>query len=183
MPLVSDEVIDLFNQFGDLTYGENVTQREHALQCAYLARESDAPDSLILAALLHDIGHLLAGTDYKAAHLEDDRHEWLGDRWIQQHYGPEVSEPVRLHVDAKRYICSKEPEYLDFLSEASRISLELQGGPMSEAETLEFEQNPWFQDAVRLRRWDDEGKQDVVVPTLESYVNLINGMSTIQKTP
>lgn len=173
---VSEEVRHLFAERGELKYGEDVTQLEHALQCAYLAREEGASDELIVAALLHDIGHLLYGTDNAAEHGEDDAHERLGERWLRDYYGPEVTEPIRLHVAAKRYLCATNPDYLENLSAASRKSLELQGGPMNAEEVAEFESNPWFKEAIRLRAWDDEGKKMVEVPTLETYFPLVDNL-------
>lgn len=139
--------------------GEDVTQLQHALQCAQLAEDEGASPALITAALLHDIGHMLEEDFEDApAHDEDRRHEDLGDAFLSKWFGPDVTEPVRLHVDAKRYLCAVEPDYFDSLSPMSRHSLMLQGGPMSETEVAEFEAGPYAQDAVRLRRWDDRGK-------------------------
>jgi len=151
---------DMVGQNGSALYGgEAVTQLQHALQCAQLAEEDGASPALITAALLHDVGHLLEG-DFEDApeHGEDRRHEELGDAFLSKWFGPEVTEPVRLHVAAKRYLCAVEPGYFDALSPMSKHTLMLQGGPMSDAEIAEFEASPHAKDAVRLRRWDDLGK-------------------------
>jgi len=151
---------DMVEKHGsDLYGGEPVTQLQHALQCAQLAEDEGASAALITAALLHDVGHLLED-DFEDApeHDSDRRHEDLGDAFLSKWFGPNVTEPVRLHVAAKRYLCAVDPGYFDSLSPMSRHSLMLQGGPMSADEVAEFEANPHCKDAVRLRRWDDRGK-------------------------
>ena len=173
-------VIDLFAARGcDAYFGERVTQLAHALQCAYLAVRADASDSLVAAALLHDIGHLLPGSDDGlAARGIDGCHEALGARWLERHFSPAVTEPIRLHVPAKRYLCATDPEYLVGLSEASRISLLLQGGAFSRHEVKQFESFPYFDDAVRLRRWDDEAKcVGLGVPPLSAYLPLLHALA------
>jgi predicted HD phosphohydrolase len=142
------DILKLFNDKGHSEYGgEAVTQLEHALQTATLARENNASDQLITAALLHDIGHLLHDLPNDAPLKGiDDVHE------------NKVTEPVRLHVMAKRYLSSTEETYYSLLSEPSKQSLVLQGGLMSSAEVSAFEQNPFFSDAVMLRKWDDQAK-------------------------
>src|SRR5262249_50966907 len=129
---VADTVADFFARSGgELYLGEPVTQREHALQCASLAERSGAPQALVIAALLHDLGHLLhTRPESPADGGVDGLHEVVGQRWLSRFFGPEVTEPVRLHVDAKRYLCATDPEYLNALSPASRQSLALQGGPL-----------------------------------------------------
>lgn len=149
----------LFIERGHLVYGEEVTQVTHALQCATLATNEDAPRGLVLAAFLHDIGHMLhqdAAIAVKQG--KDDAHEALGAKWLARWFGPEVHEPVRLHVQAKRYLCTVEQDYLVRLSALSMRTLEIQGGPMSKDEVNAFEQLPFFEDAIRLRRWDEAGK-------------------------
>jgi gamma-butyrobetaine dioxygenase len=152
-------------------HGEAVSQAEHALQAADLAEREGAPDPLIVAALLHDVGHLLDGQDEDlAVRGIDGRHEEAGCAWLAQHFGPEVTEPIRLHVAAKRYLCTVSPSYLDGLSPASRLSLSVQGGAMSDEERAEFESNPAHGDAVRLRHWDDTAKvPGLDVPGLDHH--------------
>lgn len=153
-------VLGLFRERGSAAYfGEPVSQCEHALQAAWAAEKEGAPAELIAAALLHDLGHLLHPLPENCAEQGmDDRHEELGARWLERHFGPAVSEPVRLHVSAKRYLCAADPSYLGQLSAASRLSLRLQGGPFSPDQLREFTDNPHAAAAVRLRRWDEEAK-------------------------
>jgi phosphonate degradation associated HDIG domain protein len=153
------EIRQAFDRRGLESYGEGVSQLEHALQCAYCAERDGAPAPLIVATLLHDIGHMLHDLPEDIADQGiDTQHESLGSAWLSQYFGPEVSEPVRLHVPAKRYLATKEKGYYDLLSEASLLSLKLQGGLMSEAEMQAFEQEPYRREGIQLRRWDDEGK-------------------------
>jgi [1-hydroxy-2-(trimethylamino)ethyl]phosphonate dioxygenase len=152
-------------------YGEEVSQTEHALQTAHRAVKAGPDDELVVAALLHDVGHLLRSLPEDAAHHGiDDAHEEIGAAWLEQHFGPAVSLPVRLHVPAKRYLCAVDPRYQASLSAASLLSLRLQGGPMLPDEVRLFEQGLHFEAAVALRRWDDAAKvPGLVVPGLEAY--------------
>ena len=140
---IVEEILELFAARGAAAYhGEAVSQEEHALQAAELAEREGAPDALVVAALLHDVGHLLDGQDEDlAVRGVDGRHEEEGCAWLSRHFGPEVTEPIRLHVAAKRYLCAVDPSYLAGLSPASRLSLKLQGGPMNPDEVAAFEAN------------------------------------------
>ena len=172
----SEEIFSLFREGGaDAYFGERVTQEEHALQSAALARNSGAPDSLVVAALLHDVGHLLHGLGEGVAEQGiDAAHETVGEAWLASRFGPAVSEPARLHVAAKRYLCGSQPDYLSRLSEASVQSLELQGGPMSPGEIAEFERSPYWRDTLRLRAWDDAAKiPGLEVPSIGAYAKII----------
>jgi phosphonate degradation associated HDIG domain protein len=154
-----DQIRAAFAKRGHEGYGEGVSQLEHALQCAVCAERDGAPESLIVATLLHDIGHMLHDLPEDIADQGvDTQHESLGSAWLSQHFGPEVSEPVRLHVAAKRYLAAAEAGYMDILSEASKLSLRLQGGPMNAAEQDRFAAERFRKEAIDLRRWDDEGK-------------------------
>lgn len=173
MPSV-EQCVAFFKERGHSGYGgEAVTQMEHALQCAMLAEAEGATACLITAALLHDIGHLLhALPDDAPDDGVDDHHEELGYRYLKQIFGDEVSEPVRLHVPAKRYLCTADPDYRGQLSEPSLVSLQLQGGAMNPQELAEFEDNPHANEAIRLRRWDDAGKTPgLKTPPLEYFVS------------
>jgi OPA family glycerol-3-phosphate transporter-like MFS transporter len=165
-------VLKLFRERGHAAYlGEPVSQLEHALQSAWAAEKAGADSPRIAAALLHDVGHLLHNLPEDCAKSGiDDRHEGLGSHWAERWFGPAVSEPIRLHVDAKRYLCAIEPAYHDGLSEASRLSLRLQGGPMTPEEVERFRQGPHAEAAVALRRWDDAAKvPGLATPDLEHF--------------
>ena len=153
-------IAGLFASEGAAEYlGESVTQAAHMLQAAALAEKDGAPAALIAAALLHDVGHFHgAVTGHDLMRGTDNRHSHTGADWLAQWFGPEVTEPVRLHVAAKRYLCATEPGYAATLSAASVYTLGVQGGPMQGAELEEFTASPYAADAVRVRRWDDQAK-------------------------
>ena len=156
---VMQQIRSAFERRGHEGYGEGVSQLEHAIQCAAFAQRDGAPPALVAAAYLHDIGHLLHDLpDDVADQGLDTQHESTGSAWLSQYFGPELTEPVRMHVAAKRYLAATETGYFDLLSDASRLSLKLQGGPMTPAQAQAFEAEPFFADALRLRRWDEEGK-------------------------
>jgi phosphonate degradation associated HDIG domain protein len=171
-----DNIIELLNTKGQEQYGgEEVTQLQHALQCATLAQENQATPELIIACLLHDLGHLLhsIGEDFTARGI-DDRHEYLGSTWLRSLFSDAVTEPIRLHVEAKRYLCAVEPDYFINLSLNSQDSLRLQGGIFSETEAEVFLTKPYAQDAVKLRLWDEQAKvKDLVTPSLDTFIPII----------
>ena len=145
------EIMELLDSHAGASYlGEAVTQRVHALQAAQLAEMDGADDALIAAALLHDIGYWIG--------CGEAPHEQAGSDWLRQRFVQEVAEPVRLHVAAKRYLCTVDPAYAERLSKASVLSLEIQGGLMRADELRSFESNRFHQHAVRLRFWDDRAK-------------------------
>jgi len=169
---VIDEILEIFDRRGDEAYfGEPVSQKEHALQAAHQAEQEGAPPALVAAALLHDIGHLIHGQPEDVADRGlDARHEDAGEAWLARHFAPEVTEPVKLHVAAKRYLCRIDADYRAQLSPASEQSLLLQGGPFSDDEARAFETCRYFREAVRLRLWDDRAKApDWPVPGLDHY--------------
>ena len=170
-----ETIAQAFVQRGSDAYGENVSQLDHALQCAELAQAEGAGDHLIAAALLHDYGHLFEGRgDVAEREGRDARHEVHGARALRRWFGPEVVGPVVLHVAAKRYLCGAEPGYEAQLSPASALSLNLQGGRFSPAQCRRFEQRRFAAEAIRLRRWDDEGKTPgLATPALETYWPLL----------
>jgi [1-hydroxy-2-(trimethylamino)ethyl]phosphonate dioxygenase len=156
---LSDVLLSLYRPGGALYFGEAVTVTEHSLQAAHFAHADKAPETLIIAALLHDIGHLIESVPDDIADWKIDAgHECTGSRWLAAYFGPEVCEPVRLHVPAKRYLCATDPDYFGRLSAASVLTLKLQGGPMSRAEASAFEAEPYHREAILVRQWDDRGK-------------------------
>ncbi len=168
------EIAGLFARRGREMYaGEPITQTDHALQAALLAEENGADAALVTAAFLHDVGHLLHDLDEDCAEEGiDDKHEALGAEWLSQHFGADVVEPVRLHVAAKRYLCAVDEQYFAQLSDASRLSLSLQGGPFTTAQTRKFEEHPSFVAAIKLRRWDEQAKvPQLPTPPLEHYLD------------
>ncbi len=173
---IVDFLIDMFNTRGQAEYlGEAVSQSDHMLQCAVVADQFDSSDSLILASLLHDVGHFLHDHPVDCAdHGIDSEHEKIGDDFLKKFYPPEVTEPIRMHVDSKRYLCATEEGYFDKLSEASIQSLALQGGAMNEDDVKAFEANPHIKDALALRRYEEAGKSEgVETPTIENYRDLL----------
>jgi gamma-butyrobetaine dioxygenase len=175
-----DSLVELYASPNALRlYDEAVTELDHALQAAALAQAEGAPPALAAAALLHDVGHLVADDNVG---LDDDltvdaAHEHVGTRFLARWFGPEVTGPVALHVAAKRYLCAVEPGYLDALSASSKRSLHLQGGPMSDADVDAFELRPQCEAAVLVRRWDDRAKvAGLTVADFDTYRPLLSGL-------
>jgi phosphonate degradation associated HDIG domain protein len=173
-----DEIFRVYREQGAGEYlGEPVSMTEHMLQSAHAAQLEGAPPRLVAAALLHDYGHFIHDLPADSAQYGvDTRHEEVAHAFLSEHFGPEIAEPIRMHVAAKRYLCSTEPSYLGELSPASVLSLELQGGPYSAEEVAAFDESPYAEDAVRLRRWDDVGKiAGLETPDLEHYRSVLEG--------
>ena len=165
-------LLRLFKERGDAAYlGEPVSQTEHALQSAWAAEQAGAGSALIAAALLHDVGHLLHDLPEDCALAGiDDAHEAQGARWLARYFGPEVAEPVRLHVSAKRFLCATDPGYPGRLSEASLRSLQLQGGPFTADEAAQFRRHLHAEAAITLRRLDEQAKvPGLPTPGLEHF--------------
>jgi phosphonate degradation associated HDIG domain protein len=177
---VADEILAIFQRRGpDAYFGERVSMTEHALQAAYFAHSAGAPPALIIAALLHDIGHLVDDVpDDIAEWAVDAHHEEIGGHWLARRFHPEVSEPVRLHVPAKRYLLATDAQYFAKLSPASVITLQLQGGPMTAHEAAKFETERFHREAVRVRQWDDQGKvAGLKTPGLRDYRALLEELA------
>lgn len=176
MPPELQRVLDILATRGNAQYGrEAVSQLEHALQCATLAEESDRSPDVITACLLHDIGHLLhnLGDDVAERGL-DDRHEYRAMPLLQSLFKPSTTEPIRLHVDAKRYLCAVDSSYWVSLSPASKRSLELQGGIFSPEVADSFIAQPYAEDAVQLRIWDDRAKvASLSTPDLAHFIPVL----------
>ncbi|WP_327250725.1 phosphonate degradation HD-domain oxygenase [Streptomyces sp. NBC_01244] len=175
-----DALARLFEGEGSAEYfGEAVTQAGHMLQAGALAEAAGAPAHLVAAALLHDIGHFhgtVTGRDLMEGG-QDNRHSHTGADWLARWFGPEVTEPVRLHVAAKRYLCTAEPGYFDLLSEASVHTLRVQGGPMTAEQALAFEALPGAADAVAVRRWDEQAKDpELTTPDFDHFRPLLEAL-------
>jgi phosphonate degradation associated HDIG domain protein len=169
-------IIRLLDEAGHHRYGgEAVSQLDHALQCAHLAESEGAGDALICAALLHDLGHLIHDLgDDPARQGMDDKHEVRALHTLRRVFGGDVLEPIRLHVDAKRYLCGVDERYHDGLSAASKLSLTLQGGPFDARAAQGFITQPHAREAARLRVWDDRAKTPgALTPPLAHFVAIL----------
>ena len=178
---VIDEVLSLYAARGSAAYfGEAVSMTEHALQAAHFAELEGAGETIVAAALLHDVGHLIAKVpDDIAEWTVDARHEATGARWLGERFGREVADPVRLHVRAKRYLCAIDRTYFSQLSPASVLTLRLQGGPMSADEIAGFEAEPGYREAIIVRLCDDRGKvAGLATHRLEDYRELLQSLAT-----
>jgi 2-amino-1-hydroxyethylphosphonate dioxygenase (glycine-forming) len=177
----ADEIIELYKNHGNEDYiGEPVSQIEHMCQCAQLAEANGADDETILAAFFHDIGHLVEFEDPNAIvdHMDNfgiAEHEKLGRKFLlSKGFSTDVANMVASHVDAKRYLTYKFPEYYDALSEASKQTLVHQGGPMKADEAMDFEADPLCAKYIALRRWDEQAKEmNKPLPSLEIYRQLM----------
>ncbi|HEX7858823.1 MAG TPA: HD domain-containing protein [Verrucomicrobiae bacterium] len=174
-----DEIFASFRLKGHRSYGENITETEHALQCATFAQRVGEPAEMVAACLIHDYGHLCHDLGEEIAdHGIDSAHEELGAKFLERWFPPEITEPVRLHVAAKRYLCWIDKAYFEKLSDASRQSLQLQGGPMTDDEAHAFEQHPHFHSAIQLRRYDDMGKEvGMKTPDFEVFREVLRSVA------
>lgn len=180
-----DEAIDAINRAfasaeGMAYLGEDVTMIQHQLQAGALAVTAGCSDALVVAALLHDIGHVIGREEGEADAAEalasdrDAHHDATGARWLSRWFGPNVTEPVRLHVAAKRYLVTTEPDYAACLSDASVHTLRLQGGPMSPDEVRAFASHEYAREAVVLRRIDEAAKDGTKeAPGLDTHLDLL----------
>jgi len=174
-----DGLFTWYETVGAGRYDEQVTQLAHALQTAHHARQSGASDLEVGAALLHDVGHFLVRAHREQGDFlkRDLQHEIVGAAWLLHYFPPGLAQLVRLHVPAKRWLCTTDDTYWSGLSEASKRSLEVQGGRMRPDEVSAFESQEGWQAAVALRQYDDLGKQrDLDVPGLDRYRELLVGL-------
>jgi phosphonate degradation associated HDIG domain protein len=175
MALTVIEIIEVLETRGKEKYGrEAVSQLEHALQCAHLAELAHEPPDLVAACLLHDLGHLISTMPDEFNHTQDDVHQYLAIPFVSGVFNAAVLDPIRMHVEAKRYLCQAQPGYWDTLSQASKDSLVLQGGAYSEAQAQQFIALPHAPAAVRLRRYDDLAKvPGTQTPPLSHYAEVL----------
>jgi len=163
-----------FERRGHQHYGEDLTQSAHMLQCAYKASQAGEPETVVIAALLHDFGHLIEDAEQDLADGIDAEHEALGAAFLSRYFPPSITRPIALHVAAKRHLCRVEPGYLDRLSAASLLTLKLQGGPFTQDQADAFKADPFSAEAIRLRRYDECGKaMGLDVPDLEFYAPML----------
>ncbi|PLK43877.1 MULTISPECIES: phosphonate degradation HD-domain oxygenase [Emticicia] len=172
---IIDEIRNIFLSQGDEEYyGEAISQYEHAAQAAILAQVSGFDDEVQIAAFLHDIGHLLPAAseeELMAVYGRKD-HEGVAADWLRERgFSEKIAVLVENHVNAKRYLCYANPAYYSNLSEASRQTLEFQGGRMEKEEAGAFEKNPYFDVIIRMRRWDEAAKvENLPLPDLEHFL-------------
>lgn len=175
---IAADIIRLYQQHGGEEYaGEAVTQLEHMAQAAQLAQEMGYDEEVILAAFLHDIGHIcvsMQGDNEMNGYGIID-HEEIGAVFLRDKgFSERLIRLVESHVDAKRYLTFSSPEYYNNLSEASKRTLDFQGGQMNEAEAAAFEADPLFELIVKMRRWDEAAKiENIPVPDLSTYQEMI----------
>jgi len=180
MALSVEDVLHVLRTQGEARYGrERVSQLEHALQCAQLAEQAGCAMELVVACLLHDLGHLVSERrDGEGPPDVDDVHQYLALPFLRGLLPDAVLEPIRLHVDAKRYLCHVEPAYWEGLSPASKHSLELQGGAFDEAAAHGFLARPHSEDALLLRRFDDLAKTPgKATPPLTYYADFFRSVA------
>lgn len=175
-----ETIVDLYDTWGGGSYDEEVSQLAHARQCAALAARDGADEALCIAALLHDIGHLFEMAKNNGPdRFADLRHEQLGAAYLAELFPRDVTNPIALHVDAKRYLTATDSDYQERLSSGSQRSLELQGGPFSPEESASFIALDNSIEAVRLRRWDDHGKViGLEVPEFDSWIPMMRRVAS-----
>ena len=171
---IIDKIINKYQTNNSLYIGEKVTITEHMIQTAMLAEQNHSSKSLICACLLHDYGHfIIEDPDQLVSKSLDGKHENIAFNFLKNYFKPEDVEPIKLHVQAKRYLCRNKP-YWNILSEASKVSLKLQGGSMSDDEAKKFVSLKFHDDAIMLRKYDDDGKiPNIKTKKIEDYRDLI----------
>ena len=177
---IVDEIINKYKTNNSLYIGEKITISNHMIQTAMLAEKDNSPKSLVCSCLLHDYGHfIIENPDLLVSKLLDGKHEYLAFKFLNKYFKPDVVEPIKLHVQAKRYLC-RNRSYYDLLSEASKISLKLQGGKMNDHESKQFTSLKFYKDAIILRRYDDDGKiPNVKMKKIDDYRDLITSQLSL----
>ena len=172
---IVDEIINKYKTNNSLYIGEKITISNHMIQTAMLAEKVNSPKSLICSCLLHDYGHfIIEDPNLLVSKLLDGKHEYLAFKFLSKYFKTDVVEPIKLHVEAKRYLC-RDNSYFNLLSKASKISLKLQGGIMSDEETKKFTSLKFHKEAIMLRKYDDDGKvPNLKIKKIDYYRDLIN---------
>jgi len=180
---IVDKIINKYQTNNSLYIGEKVTMTEHMVQTAMLAEQNHSSESLICACLLHDYGHfIIEDPDHLVSKSIDGKHENIAFNFLRNYFKPEVFEPIKLHVQAKRYLC-RNKSYWDILSEASKVSLKLQGGIMGNNEAKKFVSLKFHGDAILLRKYDDDGKiPNIKMKKIDEYRDLITSQLINKKT-
>ena len=172
---IVEEIIFNFSNNKSLYIGEKLTMSDHMIQTAMLAEKNKCTNDLICSSLLHDYGHfVLEDPNQLVSDHIDGNHETIGANYLKKYFSNEIIEPILLHVDAKKYL-ARNKKYFDDLSEASKTSLKLQGGIMNDNEAKQFEQNKNYENAIKLRRFDEGAKQkNIKIKKIEDYRELLN---------
>jgi len=178
---IVDKIINNYQTKKNFYIGEKVTISDHMIQTAMLAEKNHSSKSLICACLLHDYGHfVIEDPDFLVLKSLDGKHENVGFNFLIDYFKSEVTEPIKLHVQAKRYLCLNK-SYYDLLSDPSKISLELQGGIMDEEEAQKFTSLKFYKDAIILRKYDDDGKiPNIKMKKIDDYRDLITSQLSLQ---
>ena len=172
---IIDQIVFNFSNNKSLYIGEDLTMSEHMIQTAMLAEKNKCSDDLVCSSLLHDYGHfVIKDPNQLVTDKIDGKHEIVGANYLKKFFHNNIVEPILLHVEAKKYL-SRNKKYFDNLSEASKISLKLQGGAMSDLDAKKFEQNKNYKNAIKLRRFDEGAKQkNIKQKKIEDYIELLN---------
>jgi len=172
---IVEKIIKNYKTNKSLYIGEKVTMTEHMIQSAMLAEKNKCSSSLVCASLLHDYGHfILDDPNELVNNKEDGKHEYVAHLYLKKYFKKNVVEPIKIHVKAKRYL-ARNQKYYKILSQASKVSLHLQGGVMSEQEAKKFEKERFFHDAIKLRKFDEAAKKtDIKMKNINDYKNLLN---------
>ena len=171
---IVDQIISNYLNNKSLYIGEKVTMSEHMIQTAMFAEKTNCSNSLICSSLLHDYGHfILENPDGLVDKNKDGKHEDVGYEFLKKYFIKDVVEPIKYHVKAKRYL-TRDNEYFQILSEASKVSLKLQGGIMDDKEAKEFRDNEFFESSIKLRKFDEEAKKtSLKIKSIKEYKNLL----------
>jgi predicted HD phosphohydrolase len=172
---IVEKIISNFVNNKSLYIGEKVTMTEHMIQSAMLAEKNKSSSSLICASLLHDYGHfILDNPDKLVNQKEDGKHEDVAYRYLKKYFKKNVVEPIKIHVKAKRYL-ARNQKYYRILSQASKVSLHLQGGVMNDEESEKFKKEKFFDDAIKLRKFDEAAKKiGIKMKNINNYKSLLN---------
>jgi len=171
---ILDKIISNFKNSNSLYIGEKITMSDHMIQSAMLAEKAKSKDDLVCSCLLHDYGHfIIEDPDSLVENEKDGEHESIGYEYLKTFFNKEIVEPIKYHVLAKRYL-ARDKKYFNFLSEASKISLKLQGGVLSDKKSKKFEKKEYFKNSVLVRKFDEAAKKtNIKMKSIDSYKSLL----------